>query len=172
MLCTRAHGTTEAFTQCTCGRCWLVGQFYIQLLHCWKRMNRQLLPRPLPFCTPQFAYTICGTPGKKLNIPLHISTVSPCSKCCNAELPQTLIRYSCTHCFVLHCLPCALLLVTILPIPPPTSVCARAHATFMHVPITRDNQQLRLLRNERKTAVRRTATRRDGAFEESLLTSE
>ena len=58
-----------------------------------------------------------------------------------------------THCFVLHCLPCALLLATILPVPPPISVCTRTHATFMHVPITRDNQQLRLLRNERKTAV-------------------
>ena len=29
-----------------------------------------------------------------------------------------------------------------------------------------------LLRNERKTAVRRKATRRDGAFEESLPSSE
>ena len=43
-----------------------------------------------------------------------------------------------THCFVLHCLPCALLLAAILPVPPPTSVCARAHAMFIHVPITRD----------------------------------
>ena len=34
------------------------------------------------------------------------------------------------------------------------------------------NQQLRLLRNERKTAVRRKATWRDGAFEESLPSSE
>ena len=43
---------------------------------------------------------------------------------------------------------------------------------YMCILITRDNQQLRLLCNERKTAVRRTATRRDGAFEESLPTSE
>ena len=76
-----------------------------------------------------------------------------------------------THCFALHFLPSALLLATILPVPPPTSVCARAHA-HVYAPITRDNQQLRLLRNERKTAARRTATQRDGAFEESLPTSE
>ena len=53
-----------------------------------------------------------------------------------------------------------------------TDTHTHAH-TRVYAPITRDDQRLQLRKiSERKTVARRTATQRNGAFEEPLPTSE